>query len=335
VVIIFTLFSAITKDAIYCFGLLLAYLIGAAAILLSIFLSKLQLQDLQNADEAPMGLYKEFMQSYPSLKFGVWRNLLNTRFFQASQATSKIWVRLVKTSLLPGVLIEAGTLISMLVVALIYWTKGIDKLGELFPLYFQITAITVLFLQISVQIPTLKAFQNYISQSKGYSLRRSHSLVMSKTDEELAVSLIDENNVLKFLFGKCYLINGLNGSGKTTLLTDLSRLISSEISLISLNSRTIISFMGNDHIYTDFSDGQRQLFNLEQAISYAPKVLILDEALSGLDKFALNKASGLIDSYCLSGGLVLMVEHGYLPSNFIDLKIDDIIKFRPLNDRVV
>lgn len=328
IVIIFTVISSATKDGVYYLGLLLAIIIGSIAIVLSSFLSKLQLKNLQSSDEIPMHLYKEFTQSYPSLKFGVWRNLLNNRFTDASQFTANIWVRLTKISMLPGVLVESGTLISVMTVALTYWIYDADKLSDLFPLYFQITAITTLFLQISVQIPTLRAFRDYLKSSQHQFFKYPQSIKLLITADSVRIDANEIINEFKFLFGKIYLINGSNGSGKTTLLTQLSMAISEQLSLIFLNSKTSISFMKYEVIYSEFSDGQRQLFNLQFAISQNPKVLVLDEALSGLDNASLINATKLIKNYCLSGGLALMVEHGYLHANSVTLAIEDITKFR-------
>jgi ABC-2 type transport system ATP-binding protein len=123
--------------------------------------------------------------------------------------------------------------------------------------------------------------------------------------------------------GEFYSLLGPNGAGKTTTLRMIAGLLRPDAGSISVlgidagiaekSAHGLLDWLGlAPHAHKrceGFSKGMRQKVALAGALVHDPRVIILDEPLTGLDAGSARQVKGVLRERVDSGGVVIMTTH--------------------------
>jgi ABC-type lipoprotein export system ATPase subunit len=297
---------SLDTSSIYQSAVLFSIGWGLLTLGFSIWLSKLQNLNLSTTDEVPVRLFREFKKSVNTYKYGK----LSSEFFQIFrkeiQATSKVFVRFIFGVTAPGALSQFGLIACFLVTGFYFWQSGEDY-KELFPLYFQINSITITFITLAGQFPTLRGFIEFKSKLKSEPYQDDEKYIF--TSNKNGISISTGLATVNLLYGHVYQIHGVNGIGKSILLHKLTaHLERDRIDVIYINGSVDLASL---HYTTLCSDGERQSANLHKCLELSPKVLLLDEATNSLDFSKQAEAEVMLSDLSKADALVIVIDHSY------------------------
>src|SRR5664279_4684770 len=144
------------------------------------------------------------------------------------------------------------------------------------------------------------------------SLHRPIALALrglTKSYDRPAVDALD----LTIYGGEFYSLLGPNGAGKTTTLRMVAGLLRLDAGAAQSRAEELLGWLGlTPHAHErceGFSKGMRQKVALAGALVHNPKLIILDEPLTGLDAGSARQVKNVLKERVRAGGTVIMTTH--------------------------
>ena len=142
---------------------------------------------------------------------------------------------------------------------------------------------------------------------------------LTKRFDRPAVDALD----LTVRAGEFYALLGPNGAGKTTTLRMVAGLLRPDAGSVSIlgidaavaqaRAHELLEWLGlAAHAHQrceSFSKGMRQKVSLAGALVHDPRLIILDEPLTGLDALSARHVKGLLQDRVRAGCTVIMTTH--------------------------
>jgi ABC-type bacteriocin/lantibiotic exporter with double-glycine peptidase domain len=213
----------------------------------------------------------------------------------------------VKDSILPSTLISCGMLTTFSIAAYLFYIND-DPIKNLIPLYFHITLITNIFLQLSSKIPTYIGYKAALKIYDIESINIAKKITSLKKISDLFKLKLLNGTAIEISKKTSYKIVGINGIGKSTFLREFAKMAEKiTTDVLYLNASSDLDVISN--ITQLRSDGQRQINNLNMALELRPNILILDESTSNIDSINLKLISEKLKIYLQTGGIIFYVTH--------------------------
>jgi ABC-type iron transport system FetAB ATPase subunit len=314
---IILLSSIAGKNNEYMIAVISAYIIGLLSIIIPYLLSRNRYNDLAFVDSLPLELFKNYTSMYPTFSYGIVNKKFKEIFFKSSSIVKDKILLSVKDSILPSTLISCGMLTTFAIAAYLFYSN--DKpINNLIPLYFHITLITNLFLQLSSKIPTYVGYKAALKLYDTESITIPNKIASLEEINDLFELRLFNGTAIKISKKTSYKIVGVNGIGKSTFLREFAKLAEKiATDVLYLNASSDLDVIKN--ITQHRSDGQRQINNLNTALDLRPNILILDESTSNIDSINLKLISEKLKLYLQTGGIIFYVTHD--TSDYLDNSI--------------
>jgi energy-coupling factor transporter ATP-binding protein EcfA2 len=295
------------KNNSYISAVISSYIIGFLSIAIPYLLSRNKYSDLAFVDSLPLELFKNYASMYPTFSYGTVNKKFIGIFLKSSAIVKEKILLSVKDSILPSTLISCGTLTTFSVAAYLFFIND-ESIKNLIPLYFHITLITNIFLQLSAKIPTYIGYKAALKKYNVESINFAKKIISIEKISDLFELKLVNGTAIQISKKTSYKIVGINGIGKSTFLREFAKLaekITNDV--LYLNASSDLDVINN--VTQHQSDGQRQINNLNMALQLMPNILILDESTSNIDSINLKLIIEKLKVYLQSGGIIFYVTH--------------------------